>query len=75
MTNEEYVAICLRLDDAEKTLGCLAKNNVELRDVAKMLADELTEFYEAVEKYDVCREHPDKRSPALIAYRKLVREK
>ncbi|MCK9592733.1 MAG: hypothetical protein M0Q91_12085 [Methanoregula sp.] len=71
MNNDEYVAICRRLDDAEKTLGCLAKSNVELRTVAKMLAEELQEVY----KDELCWEEPGERSPALIAYKALVGEK
>ena len=71
MTNEEYVAICRRLDDAEKTLGAVAKRLVKYQQVMEMLADELLELY----KDEICWEEPEERSPALIEYRKLTGDK
>jgi phosphoketolase len=71
MTNEEYVQICRRLDDAEKTLSAVAKRLVEYQRVMKMLADELTELHK---QHEVYWEEAGESSPALIAYRKLMGE-
>jgi hypothetical protein len=71
MNNDEYVAICRRINDAQKTLGAVAKRLVEYQQVMKMLANELTETYK---KQPICWEEPEERSPALIAYRKLTGE-
>ena len=73
--NKELVDVEMlqrRLKDAQKTLDCLAKRNVELRNVAAMLAEELTELHKQREVY---REEAGESSPALIAYRGLVGEK
>ena len=66
MDNEE---IFRRLDDAQKTLGCLAKRNIELRQVADMLAEELETLCAHIP--EVYWEEPGEKSSALIAYRNL----
>ena len=63
MNNEEYAAICRRLDNAENTLGAVAKRLVEYQRVMKMLADEVAEL------------EPGYSSPALTAYRALTGDK
>jgi hypothetical protein len=71
MNNEEYVAICRRLDDAEKTLGAVAKRLVEYQRVMKMLAEELRGTY----KNGACEwDDYENESPSLIAYRALKGE-
>ena len=68
MNNEEYEQICRRLDDAEKTLGAVAKRLVEYQRVMKMLADEIDAIYSV-------HYPPFDELECIIAYRALVGEK
>ena len=68
----EYKEIERRLDDAEKTLGAVAKRLVEYQRVMKMMADELRGTY----KNGACEwDDYENESPSLIAYRSLTGDK